>query len=60
MSLDGRELSVKLATPGAHIAQNSLAVVAALAAAGLDVASAVTPLASLAPPPAAARAHASR
>jgi UDP-N-acetylmuramoyl-tripeptide--D-alanyl-D-alanine ligase len=42
--LAGREIAYRLGTPGAHAAQNSLAVVGALAAAGADLDKAVEAL----------------
>jgi UDP-N-acetylmuramoyl-tripeptide--D-alanyl-D-alanine ligase len=44
-SVEGREIAYRVGVAGAHIAQNSLAVVAALAASGADVAKAVRALA---------------
>lgn len=51
IDLNGRSVSYRLAVPGAHIAQNSLAVAAALAAADMSPEAALPALASLAPPP---------
>ena len=45
-----RRLNVSLAMPGRHIAENALAVIAALDAVGADVESAAAALATLAPP----------
>lgn len=45
--LGGRRVAYRLGAPGAHIAQNSLAVVAALDAVGADVESAVAALAQM-------------
>jgi UDP-N-acetylmuramoyl-tripeptide--D-alanyl-D-alanine ligase len=45
-----RSLRVRLAMPGRHIAENALAVVAALAAIGADLEPALAALAELAPP----------
>ncbi len=45
-----KKVSYRLAMPGRHIAENSLAVVAALAAVGADLDSALGALATLAPP----------
>lgn len=47
----GRPITYRLATPGAHIVQNALAVAAALSAAGVDLDKALAALADLAPPP---------
>jgi UDP-N-acetylmuramoyl-tripeptide--D-alanyl-D-alanine ligase len=47
----GRAIDYRLAIPGKHIAQNSLAVVAALDSIGADLEEALKALASLAPPP---------
>jgi UDP-N-acetylmuramoyl-tripeptide--D-alanyl-D-alanine ligase len=47
----GRRLSYELGTPGAHIAENSLAVVAALLALDADLDKALTALAGVTPPP---------
>lgn len=46
----GRALTYRLAIPGAHIVQNSLAVLAALQAAKVDIEQAVPALAALKPP----------
>jgi len=46
----GRRLSYRLGTPGAHIAENSLAVAAALVALGVDLDRALPALADVAPP----------
>lgn len=46
----GRRLTYELGTPGAHIAENSLAVVAALVALDVDLDSALPALARLTPP----------
>jgi len=46
----GKNLSVHLAMPGRHIAENALAVAAAIDAIGADVASALLALSTLAPP----------
>jgi UDP-N-acetylmuramoyl-tripeptide--D-alanyl-D-alanine ligase len=43
----GKRIAYRLAAPGAHIAQNSLAVVAAIAALGADVEAAVPALAGI-------------
>ncbi len=48
--LGGRTLSVHLATPGRHIAENALAVAAALDAVGTDVARGLGALSDLTPP----------
>jgi len=48
--LGGRTLSVHLATPGRHIAENALAVAAALDAVGADVARGLGALSDLTPP----------
>jgi UDP-N-acetylmuramoyl-tripeptide--D-alanyl-D-alanine ligase len=47
---DGQTLPVHLAMPGRHIAENALAVIAALSAVGAGVKSAVAALADLRPP----------
>lgn len=47
--LGGRTISYRVGAPGAHIAQNSLAVVAALDALGVDVEAAVAALADMRP-----------
>jgi UDP-N-acetylmuramoyl-tripeptide--D-alanyl-D-alanine ligase len=47
----GRSIAYRLAIPGRHIAQNSLAVLAALDAVGADAEEAVKALATLPPPP---------
>ena len=49
--IGGKRVSYRLAMPGRHIAENSLAVVAALDAIGADLDIALTALADLAPPP---------
>lgn len=49
--VNGRHISYRLAMPGRHIAENSLAVVAALDAIGADLETALAALADLAPPP---------
>jgi UDP-N-acetylmuramoyl-tripeptide--D-alanyl-D-alanine ligase len=46
----GHDITYTLATPGAHITSNSLAIVAALVAIGLDPAAALAPLAAMAAP----------
>ena len=43
-------ITVRLAIPGVHIAENALGVVATLASLGLDVKKAIKPLANLKPP----------
>ncbi len=48
--IGGRSLTFKVAMPGRHIAENSLAVVAALDAIGVDLEPALAALADLAPP----------
>jgi UDP-N-acetylmuramoyl-tripeptide--D-alanyl-D-alanine ligase len=48
--LSGRTFTVTLATPGRHIAENALAVAAAIDAAGADPETALAALAELAPP----------
>jgi UDP-N-acetylmuramoyl-tripeptide--D-alanyl-D-alanine ligase len=50
VQLGGRRLPLHLAMPGRHIAENALAVAAALSAVGADVESALPALADLAPP----------
>ncbi|MFA5950977.1 MAG: UDP-N-acetylmuramoylalanyl-D-glutamyl-2,6-diaminopimelate--D-alanyl-D-alanine ligase [Hyphomicrobium sp.] len=50
-TIAGRAVVYGLATPGAHVAQNSLAVVAALDAAGADIEVALGALAGLTAPP---------
>jgi UDP-N-acetylmuramoyl-tripeptide--D-alanyl-D-alanine ligase len=47
----GREVHVRVAVPGIHIARNALAVVAAIDAAGADLEEALPVLATLQPPP---------
>jgi UDP-N-acetylmuramoyl-tripeptide--D-alanyl-D-alanine ligase len=47
---NGETLAVHLAMPGRHIAENALAVIAALSVIGADVKSAVAALADLRPP----------
>ncbi|MFN0219933.1 MAG: UDP-N-acetylmuramoylalanyl-D-glutamyl-2,6-diaminopimelate--D-alanyl-D-alanine ligase [Hyphomicrobium sp.] len=47
----GRRLPIALAMPGRHIAENALAVIAALDAVGADIEAAVAVLATLGPPP---------
>ena len=47
VSLDGRRIAYRLGAPGAHLAQNSLAVIAALSALGADVGKAVPALAEM-------------
>lgn len=47
----GRSIDYRLAIPGMHIAQNSLAVVAALDSVGANLEEALLALATLAPPP---------
>lgn len=47
----GRSIDYRLAIPGKHIAQNSLAVVAALDSIGANLEEALLALATLAPPP---------
>jgi len=49
-TIAGRTITYRIAAPGAHIAQNSLAVVAALGAAGADLDAALPVLALLAAP----------
>ena len=51
VGLEGRDVHVRIAVPGMHIARNALAVVAAIAAAGADLDLAVPALAHLPPPP---------
>ena len=46
----GRTLTYRLGAPGAHLAENSLAVVAALMALGVDAAEALPALAEISPP----------
>lgn len=48
--LDGRNIPFHIAMPGRHVAENALAVLAALYAIGADAASALQALASLPPP----------
>jgi UDP-N-acetylmuramoyl-tripeptide--D-alanyl-D-alanine ligase len=48
--LDGRRLPLRLAMPGRHIAENALAVVAAVRAVAVDVEKALPVLAGLQPP----------
>ncbi len=50
-SVEGVPLSFHIAMPGRHIAENALAVVAALHAVGANIKTAVSALASLPPPP---------
>ncbi|PPC87091.1 MAG: UDP-N-acetylmuramoylalanyl-D-glutamyl-2, 6-diaminopimelate--D-alanyl-D-alanine ligase [Hyphomicrobium sp.] len=50
VNLADRHLNVSLAMPGRHIAENALAVIAAMNAVGADVESAAAALATLAPP----------
>lgn len=47
----GREVSYTVASPGRHIARNSLAVLAGVAALGADLAAAAAALSALKPPP---------
>ena len=47
----GNRTPIGLATPGRHIAENALAVAAAIDAIGADLAAALAPLATLGPPP---------
>ena len=49
--VNGRQVRYRLAMPGRHIAENSLAVVAALDAVGADLETALKALADLPPPP---------
>ncbi len=49
--LHGRHITYRLAMPGRHIAENSLAVLAALDAVGCDIDRAIAALATLPPPP---------
>ncbi len=49
--VDGERAAFHIAMPGRHIAENALAVVAALHAAGADVETGVSALANLPPPP---------
>jgi len=51
LALGGRDVRVRLAVPGVHIALNALAVAAAVHAAGADVEEALSALAALPPPP---------
>lgn len=51
IEIGGREIHYRVASPGIHIAMNSLAVAAALDAAGADVEQALDVLSSLPPPP---------
>jgi UDP-N-acetylmuramoyl-tripeptide--D-alanyl-D-alanine ligase len=46
----GQEISYRVAIPGAHIAQNSLAVLAAVGAAGANAAEAIQALGAVTPP----------
>jgi UDP-N-acetylmuramoyl-tripeptide--D-alanyl-D-alanine ligase len=48
VSVGGRSIAYRLGTPGAHVVQNSLAVVAALYEAGIDLDAALPALAGLA------------
>lgn len=50
VNLADRHLNVSLAMPGRHIAENALAVIAAMNAVGADVESAAAALVTLAPP----------
>lgn len=50
VALSGRDVAYRVAAPGAHIAQNSLAVVAALDAAGVHAGSAAKALAAMPAP----------
>ncbi len=49
--VSGQSIAYRIAMPGQHIAENSLAVVAALDAIGADLGIALAALADLAPPP---------
>ncbi len=51
VNVSGRRVSVTLAAAGRHIAENALAVVAALDAVGADLEPALAALAALGPPP---------
>ena len=50
-NVHGERIDFHIATPGRHIAENALAVVAALHAVGADIEAAVLALATLPPPP---------
>ena len=50
-NVNGERIAFHIAMPGRHIAENALAAVAALHAAGADVEAAVSALATLPPPP---------
>jgi UDP-N-acetylmuramoyl-tripeptide--D-alanyl-D-alanine ligase len=51
VAIGGREVHIRVAVPGIHIARNALAVAAAIEAAGADLENALPALAALPPPP---------
>lgn len=51
VAIGGREVHIRVAVPGIHIARNALAVAAAIEAAGADLEEALPALAALPPPP---------
>lgn len=51
VAIGGREVHIRVAVPGIHIARNALAVAAAIEAAGADLEDALPALAALPPPP---------
>lgn len=51
VAIGGREVHIRVAVPGIHIARNALAVAAAIEAAGADLEEALPALVTLPPPP---------